>query len=470
MGTPGATGAQGPTGEQGVQGPAGTVLVLDGGVVVGPAGSSVVVTPIPVGGATCPTGGLRVTQVSDGGINNVCNGELGPQGVPGPQGPAGLIGATGAQGPAGAVGGVGPVGPAGPTGATGSQGPAGAVGGVGPAGPQGASGAPVTVTVLASMSPQCITGGVRIGYPDGGSSAVCNGAQGPQGLQGVVGPAGSTGTQGIAGPAGPAGPAGVGAVGPAGPTGPMGATGPSGPPGAGYFVDGGVARADFIGFAGFTVNTYTGNLGGNAGANQKCNAEFPDSFLCTYSDYARSESAVTPNGAWIDSERNSTGTRGNANCYVSGSGGWVNSASDTGYTLNAFGGITSGSCTVARPLSCCRKARSVIFRGFTMATYTGNLGGNSGSNAKCHAEYPGSFLCTYSDYARSETSSTPGTPAWIDSERNSTGTRGNANCYISGSGGWVNSASDTGYTLNALGGITSGTCTAARPLACCQNN
>ena len=73
-GDPGTPGAIGPAGPQGLQGPGGTVLVLDGGVVVGPPGSSVAVTPITAGGAICPYGGVRVTQLSDGGITNVCNG------------------------------------------------------------------------------------------------------------------------------------------------------------------------------------------------------------------------------------------------------------------------------------------------------------------------------------------------------------------------------------------------------------
>src|SRR4051812_36087633 len=74
-GVAGATGPQGPAGPQGVQGPAGMVLVLDGGTIVGPPGYSVLVTPIAAGGMPCPTGGVRITQLSDGGISNICNGE-----------------------------------------------------------------------------------------------------------------------------------------------------------------------------------------------------------------------------------------------------------------------------------------------------------------------------------------------------------------------------------------------------------
>lgn len=151
QGTPGLAGAtgltgpqgtQGVAGPQGVQGPAGAVLVIDGGIVVGPPGASVVVTPIAPGGSVCPSGGARLTQLSDGGITNVCNGVNGTNGAPG---------AAGAQGPAGATGPTGPTGPTGATGAigpTGSPGAAGSAGAQGPSGPQGPPGAPGQVLYL----------------------------------------------------------------------------------------------------------------------------------------------------------------------------------------------------------------------------------------------------------------------------------------------------------------------------------
>jgi hypothetical protein len=103
------------------------VLVVDGGVVTGPPGSSVLVTPITPGGATCPNGGVRITQLADGGNTNICNG------ADGMQGPAGMMGAQGPQGPAGMMGAQGqqgmpgPAGMVGPQGLTGPSGPAGAV-------------------------------------------------------------------------------------------------------------------------------------------------------------------------------------------------------------------------------------------------------------------------------------------------------------------------------------------------------
>lgn len=119
--TAGCAPQQGP---QGVQGPPGTVLNIDGGAVIGPPGYSVLVTPIAVG-TECATGGIRVTQLIDGGISRVCNGA------------AGVAGATG------------------PTGAP---------------GPRGQPGASVSATPLPPMSPDCATGGTLLLFADGGTN------------------------------------------------------------------------------------------------------------------------------------------------------------------------------------------------------------------------------------------------------------------------------------------------------------
>ena len=146
QGPQGPQGAQGAMGAQGLQGPAGMVLVIDGGVVTGPPGASVAVTPIAPGGAVCPTGGVRVTQLHDGGLPNLCNGAQGPQGDVGPQGaqgqsgPQGMQGLQGVPGPAGPPGDAGPQGPAGPQGLQGAAGPQGAPGPQGPPGPPGPQG------------------------------------------------------------------------------------------------------------------------------------------------------------------------------------------------------------------------------------------------------------------------------------------------------------------------------------------
>ncbi|MCA2980852.1 MAG: collagen-like protein [Myxococcaceae bacterium] len=428
-GDPGQPGAPGMTGPQGVQGPPGQVLVIDGGVVTGPPGASVVVSPIDGGSVSCPNGGVRITQLSDGGVTVLCNGAQGPQG------PAGATGATGPQGVAGPQGAQGPTGPQGPSGAVGATGPQG------PTGPQGAAG-----------------------------------PQGPSGAPGSTGPAGATG------PAGPAGPTGA-----PGPAGPPGATGPAGPPGAVLFLDGGVVLStNLVTFAGFTAASFTGDLGGYVGANTKCDAEFPGAFLCTRSDYDLADTFVGPRaaGAWVDEDRLATGQRAAYSCTASASssGAWTYGGSSnfstgsSGAVISALGTQTTTPCNVSKSLACCRNAGRVVFRGFTVATYTGDLGGYVGANARCHAEFPGSALCTRSDYDTSNTKTGPAMAgAWVDEDRLATGQRAAYSCTASASysGAWTYggpsnfNTGSSGAVISALGTQTTTPCNVVKQLACC---
>ncbi len=427
-GAAGPQGPQGAQGAQGLQGPAGTVLVVDGGVITGPAGASVLVTTITAGGATCPTGGVRITQLSDGGLTNVCNGAQGPQGVQGL------------------------------------------------AGPQGVTGFAPTATTLANLSPACMTGGVLITIADGGTFPICNGAQGLQGQQGSQG---TQGIQGMTGSTGAQGP--IGLTGAAGPTGPTGPAGPQGSAGAVLYLDGGavVLSAAPYEFAGFTPTAYTGDLGGYPGANQKCAAAFAGSYFCTIADYDRTGTPIAPPtsaGAWIDFDRKVSGGRADNSCSLSASTAWTSSSnSNLGANLNATGGYYGTvNCANTKPLACCRGgAAAVIFRGFTTATFTGDLGGYPGANAKCQTQYAGSTFCTIADYDLSNTTAAPPTSAgaWIDFDRKVSGARADNSCSLSASTAWTSSSnSNLGANLNATGGYY-GTvnCANSKPLACCQN-
>ncbi len=377
-----------------------------------------------------------------------------PQGTEGPQGPAGPQGVPGAVGPQGPVGPVGPVGPQGP------QGPEGKVvvvdGGVvtGPQGPIGPRGASVVVVAIGPDA-GCPSKGVRVSLEDGGAPQiicdgqsvvgaseppgtncafggvkyasasgfgyVCNGATGAQGLAGATG---------ATGPQGPMGAAGAqGATGPQGPQGSQGPQGPQGPPGAAVLLDGGslpVLASDGYTFAGFTTASYDGNLGGPAGANAKCAAEFSGSHLCTTREYQWAGSAVAPgaNGAWLDY------------AYFSsqGSPNQLPRDRDGSYSCNAWRSNNGPSeyaryldqqgyyvppaynfCNVSRQLACCRSPHGGWFRGFTAQLYDGNLGGPVGANAKCASEFPGAHLCTTREYQWAGSGAAPGASgAWID--------------------------------------------------------
>lgn len=461
QGTPGALGLAGP---QGIQGPPGQVLVLDGGVVTGPAGASVVVSPIAVGAAECPTGGVRITQVSDGGTSTLCNGAVGARGPTGfspavtpiPVMSAACVaggfalslvdggsvsvcnGAQGVAGPAGPAGPMGAVGSAGPAGPMGSQGPAGVAGPMGPAGAMGAAG--------------------------------------PQGTQG---PAGAQGTQGPAGVAGPAGP--VGAAGPVGPQ------GPAGPEGTVRYLDGGLVLLGASGpeFAGFTTATYTGDLGGSFGANQKCNVEFAGSYFCLGSEFDLANSIIAPpaSGAWIDNGRDSNGYRSYSACRFDGnnlawtySGAAIAASYRSGPIVRPTGPSPSSLCNELKPLACCRSTAAVAFRGFTAMTYDGNLGGAVGANQKCHAQFPGSYFCLGSDFDLSNSGLTPpATGAWIDNGRDSNGYRSYSACRFDGNnlawtynGAAIAASYRYGPIVRPTGPSPSSLCNEFKPLACCS--
>ncbi len=236
-------------------------------------------------------------------------GPQGPQGEQGDQGPQGIAGLQGDKGDQGDPGPIGPAGPQGDQGPQGEQGPQGVQGEPGEQGPQGIAG------IQGDKGDQGDPGPMGPAGPQGdqGSQGL-QGEPGEQGPQGIAGIQGDKGDQGDPGPVGPAGPQGVaGEPGPAGApglAGPPGPQGPAGPPGAdgANGQDGvscevstcsaqGVATLScpnssvqipcivptdppddppppspdkrvFISSA-----TYSGNLGGLAGADAKCNTE-----------------------------------------------------------------------------------------------------------------------------------------------------------------------------------------------------
>ena len=367
-------------------------------------------------------------------------GEAGPQGPRGETGPVGPPGAPGANGRDGADGAPGPQGPAGP------QGPMGQVlildGGV-VTGPRGPTGSSVVVTPLAPGA-ACPAGGVRVAQEDGGNpQQVCNGQAGAPGQAGAsvvltalgqgdaTCPSGGTrltvgntttfacnGAPGAAGAAGAQGPAGA-----------QGLQGPVGPPGPALLLDGGsvpVSASNGFVFAGFTAQTFTGNLGGPVGAHAKCNAELPGAHLCTMREYQWTGSplAIPATGAWIDDSSTTSNSAPNnfprdrvmtAFCdswrSSVGPGNWATFLDPTGVWAPA----SYNQCQTVRPLACCRSPHAGWFRGFTALTFDGNLGGPVGANAKCHAQYAGAHLCTMREYQWAGSSSAiPSGGAWID--------------------------------------------------------
>ena len=245
---------------------------------------------------------------------------------------------------------------------------------------------------------------------------------------------------------------------------------------------------DIPSFAGFTVATYNGNIGGRPAAHAICAAAFAGGHLCHASEYVLSNSAtpVPATGAWLDNSVTPDGSltpegshlfgRNTDNSCLSFT---TNSTSYSGSYLQANGEVTWGSsnCQTNRPLACCNGAPKIEFAGFTPASYTGNMGGRPAVHAICDAAFPGAHLCHAAEYVRSVSSEPiPAGGAWLDTSIDSTGGltpegapsfgRNTDESCLSFT---TNSTSYAGSYLMTNGEVTWGSsnCQTARPLACC---
>ncbi|AKT39503.1 uncharacterized protein CMC5_036500 [Chondromyces crocatus] len=210
-------------------------------------------------------------------------------------------------------------------------------------------------------------------------------------------------------------------MGPAGAQGPAGPAGPAGPMGSGALAE------DVASFAGFTVATFTGNLGGRPAAHAACGAEFSGAHLCHAAEYLRTHSStlVPAAGAWLDGSVTVTGS-----ATLQGAIGFGRNTYDSceNYTFgatnpNIYGTLvaqngsltTTTTCGTPRALACCNGPSKPVFAGFTAQAYPGDMGGRPAVHGICSAAFPGSHLCHAAEYLRTQ-SSTPVPPeeAWLD--------------------------------------------------------
>ena len=332
-----------------------------------------------------------------------------------------------------------------------------------------------------------------IGMPGDMGSPGPSGPQGPTGSMGDPGPAGPSGADGSIGPQGPQGPKGDTGAGMAGPPGNPGPAGPQGPAGSLY---GEQAAA----FAGFTVATTTGSVGGREQLNAMCVAEFATSHACHYAEYELAASSTAPPsaGAWVDAsciEQNAGGTveSGQIGCgdalastdsgrQISASTGdncnnWNSAATNNvGFTILTTG-LTPVACNVAHSITCCNTPYREKFRGFTTATVLGSAGGRAAMHRACAQEFAGSHLCHIAEYARANPTTTPpAAGAWIDTstfnnEGQSNGAMPRSGRYTNTSYGcqsWTSNAANANASTITSTGEASGACSVARSLACCS--
>jgi len=133
-----------------------------------------------------------------------------------------------------------------------------------------------------------------------------------------------------------------------------------GPIGNDYVLDS-TSKVGKVQFAGYTANTYTGNLGGMTGANAKCQAEFSGSHFCSTLEFVRSGHTINPiSNSWIFSESTSTAVNfGGGTLYSTynnhGCSGWDNDLSTfLGSAILSTGSYGGGiSCDNSLKLTCC---------------------------------------------------------------------------------------------------------------------
>ena len=309
MGATGPIGPQGPEGQQGLQGPAGTVLVVDGGVVVGPPGSSVIVTPIAVGTQPCPAGAVLYL---DGGV--VLTQPVDNRPV--------LKGYTTFVS----------------TGAIGSRTVANSLCHAEYPGTHLCTQTEFRV----SRSIQAIPGGIGA-WLDYANASTSNDPDPSVPCNGFTAGTGGTYTSAIALPTGTS------------------ANNASAIPNCGNTLPLACCTSpSSVRLRGYTAFTSTGAIGSRTIANAKCNAEFVGTHLCNQTEFrvARSIQAIPGNvGAWLDYASGSTSTDPDpsvpCNGFTAGSGGTYTSAIalPTGTTANNTS--ATPNCGNTLPLACC---------------------------------------------------------------------------------------------------------------------
>jgi hypothetical protein len=435
--------------------PRATVQSVPYALVAGDAIGDIHPASISVGGTTVidSTGQWVGSQAGIQGPTGAtgADGPTGPLGPPGATGPQGSSGPDGAAGPTGAAGPQGAIGPAGATGPQGPAGPQGVAGSQGPSGPPGPS---VTLTALGNGDVACPYGGTQLNA-NGIITNACNGAPGS---------------------------------------------------GAGGIYNGGIPP---VTFAGYTPQTYTGNLNGRSGAHALCDAAFTGSHFCTEWETGRATPPPVASSAWVDSGDNQSLARFFRSTYsITDSNtcaGWTSGAAalkpdgvntGRGTTFTPLGGFKSsfvttndGGCEIARQLACCLGGTSVRLRGFTPTTSGGDLGGRSGAHATCNAAFTGSHFCTDWEVDQAAVPAPiPASGAWVDTGNSQSSSRVHRTTYSTTDtntcAGWTSSSASLkpdgvntgrGNTVTPLGGFQSsfvttndGGCENARPLSCCD--
>jgi hypothetical protein len=204
---------------------------------------------------------------------------------------------------------------------------------------------------------------------------------------------------------------------------------------------------------------------------------------------------VPASGAWLDAGAFSGSSSYTPTLGVSAPNVGRYTANDSSYNCqqwtinNTYTGTvilptgpTTGTCSTARPLACCNTPYRETFKGFSTLTTQGNAGGREPMHAICADQFAGSHMCTTSEYYRTGNATpVPASGAWLDAGAFSGSSSYTPTLGISASNVGRYTANDSSYncqqwTINNTytgtvifsTGPTTGTCSTARPVACCQ--
>jgi hypothetical protein len=184
-------------------------------------------------------------------------------------------------------------------------------------------------------------------------------------------------------------------------------------------------------------------------------------------------------GAWVDNwDDTQPGTRTistTCNRWTTGTTSYegVTLRPDSTFSTS-YVSISDYGCGQTRAVACCLTPRRKTFRGFTPASFNGNLGGRVGAHAQCASAFPGSHFCDENEYTRSTAGTTvPAAGAWVD---NWDDTQPGGRTISTTCNRWTTgTTSYEGVTLRPDGtfstsyvSISDYGCGQLRPTACCE--
>ncbi|HEY1088955.1 MAG TPA: hypothetical protein VGE37_14725, partial [Archangium sp.] len=214
-------------------------------------------------------------------------------------------------------------------------------------------------------------------------------------------------------------------------------------------------------------------------ANARCANEFPNTHLCTQTEFRLSRTLLAPPspGAFLDyaasTASNDPDPNVPCNNFTFTSLNTYSAAVALPSGITAVYSSSTPNCSSTMPLACCTSPSYVRLRGYTAFTTTGNIGGRLVANARCHAEFPGSHLCNQTEFRHARSITTlPAIGAFLDYSASTTSTDPDVNVPCNNfSFASINTYSAAVALPSGVTAVYSSSvpnCSSTLPLACCD--